>query len=94
MTAHSSSDDPTRYQAPDWMARAFAHDPYRRLEQLIDALGLLTADARADMAAEADAQVKQAVQEAESVGPPTPDSLTTDVWATGPRPEGPGANEA
>ncbi len=93
MTPHSSSDDPSRYQAPDWMLRAQAHDPYRRLEQLIDALGLLSSGARAEVAAGADEQVKQAIQEAEQVGPPSAESLTTDVWATGPRPAGP-AGEA
>jgi pyruvate dehydrogenase E1 component alpha subunit len=90
MTPHSSSDDPTRYQAADWMGRAQAHDPYRRLEALLDALELVPPEGRHAMVREADREVREAIQAAEPVGPPSPESLTTDVWATGPRPAGPG----
>ena len=42
MTAHSSSDDPTRYQPSDWAAQAAAHDPLARLERWMREEGVLT----------------------------------------------------
>jgi pyruvate dehydrogenase E1 component alpha subunit len=90
MTPHSSSDDPTRYQAAEWMARAVAHDPYRRLEALLEAEGVLPSDQREPIREEADRLVRAAIAEAESIGAPAPESLTSDVWAAGPRPAGPG----
>jgi pyruvate dehydrogenase E1 component subunit alpha len=83
MTPHSSSDDPSRYQAPDWMAHALAHDPVRRMEELLLRLGILSEQARTSMREEAARLVKEAVAEAEAVGPPTPESMFTDVLATG-----------
>lgn len=91
MTPHSSSDDPSRYQASDWMARALAHDPYRRLEALLAAQGLLSAEQRANVQDESDRKVREAIAQAESVGPPAEASLLTDVWASGPMPAGPPA---
>lgn len=81
MTPHSSSDDPKRYQAADWMARAEASDPMRRLEELVDRLGILDGAARAAIAARAEEEVKAAIDLAEPVGPPVPASLTDDVFA-------------
>jgi pyruvate dehydrogenase E1 component alpha subunit len=88
MTAHSSSDDPTRYQAADWAARAQAHDPVRRLEHLLETLGALPESLKRTIESEADEVVKAAIASAESVAPPSPESLTTDVWASAsaPRP--------
>ncbi|MCI4366978.1 MAG: thiamine pyrophosphate-dependent enzyme [Thermoplasmata archaeon] len=90
MTAHSSSDDPTRYQAGDWMTRAQAHDPVRRLEHLLGSMGALPDPLRASIDAEAETAVKGAIAAAEGAPPPSPESLTTDVWASGtiPRPKG------
>ncbi len=81
MTPHSSSDDPGRYQAADWMARAIARDPYRRLAACLEAHGLLDERGRRGIAAEAEEKVRAAVRAAETVAPPPDASLTTDVWA-------------
>jgi len=81
MTPHSSSDDPTRYQASDWMARAKRHDPVPRVEQLLERTGVLSAELKGSIAAEADGAVRAAIESAESVGPPAPESLVTDVYA-------------
>ena len=86
MTAHSSSDDPTRYQASDWMTRAQAHDPVRRLEHLLESLGALPPALKGSVEADADAAVRAAIAAAESAPPPSPESLTTDVWASGSAP--------
>lgn len=88
MTPHSSSDDPTRYQASDWAERARLHDPVPRLEELLLRLGALPRELRASMLGEAEAQVKSAVESAESVPAPDPASLLTDVVAPSPLPAG------
>lgn len=88
MTPHSSSDDPTRYQAPDWAARALAHDPVLRLDALLRRLGVLTPEGRKSIQEEAERQVKLAIDEAEPVGPPAADSLLTDVFASPATPGG------
>lgn len=91
MTPHSSSDDPTRYQDRDWMSRAVAHDPVRRLEHLLGSLGELPDATKASLETELDGEVKQAIEIAERTAPPSPDSLTTDVLA---HPEAPGPSGA
>jgi 2-oxoisovalerate dehydrogenase E1 component alpha subunit len=90
MTAHSTSDDPSRYQAGDWMTRAISHDPLRRLQELLLRLRLLDEEGVRTVTERAESHVKLAIEEAERVGAPTAASLTTDVWATGPPPAGPG----
>lgn len=82
MTPHSSSDDPTRYQPADWGARAAAHDPVRRLESWMTEHGLLTEETRQRVRAQAEAQVREAVERAEATAPPSPGSLTEDVYAS------------
>lgn len=84
MTPHSSSDDPKRYQATDWMARADASDPMRRLEELVERLGVLDPAARAAIARDAEALVKAAIEAAETVPAPDAASLTSDVLAPAP----------
>jgi 2-oxoisovalerate dehydrogenase E1 component alpha subunit len=82
MTAHSSSDDPTRYQPADWAARAAARDPVGRLELWMREHGLLTEEAKARVDAETEGLVRVAVETAEATPPPTPASLTEDVYAS------------
>lgn len=84
MTPHSSSDDPTRYQAADWADRAQRHDPVPRLERLLETLGLLDPAGREAIAAQAEESVKAAIATAESVPAPDPASLFTDVFITPP----------
>jgi pyruvate dehydrogenase E1 component alpha subunit len=81
MTAHSSSDDPTRYQPADWAARAASHDPVGRLEGWMATHGLLDAEHQAAVRAAAEAEVRAAVETAEATPPPRPESLTEDVYA-------------
>lgn len=82
MTAHSSSDDPTRYQPPDWQVRAAAHDPVARLERWMCEHGVLTTDSIAQIAGGAEDRVRAAVAVAEETAAPTPGSLTEDVYAS------------
>jgi pyruvate dehydrogenase E1 component alpha subunit len=84
LTAHSSSDDPTRYQPAGWAERARASDPVLRLERWLLAEGLLDDAGRSRLAAEAEASVRAAVEAAEATPPPPTASLTEDVLAPGP----------
>jgi pyruvate dehydrogenase E1 component alpha subunit len=90
MTPHSSSDDPGRYQPPDWADRAAAHDPVARLEAWMSLHGLLSGEAVTRMQEEADAQVRAAIETAEGTPPPSPASLTEDVYASARSGERPG----
>jgi pyruvate dehydrogenase E1 component alpha subunit len=81
MTAHSSSDDPTRYQPADWAARAVAHDPVARLEEWMRAHHFLTPATITRIAEEADQRVRLAVETAEGAPAPSPGSMTEDVYA-------------
>jgi pyruvate dehydrogenase E1 component alpha subunit len=88
MTAHSSSDDPTRYQAKEWAEQARIHDPVPRLERLLEELGVLPAALKVQLAADADAAVRAAIESSEAVPAPDPASLLSDVLALGPVPGG------
>jgi len=81
MTAHSSSDDPTRYQPADWSEKARTHDPVARFERWLIDQQLLDAAAQQRVAADADRAVRAAVQAAEGTPPPAPDTMTEDVLA-------------
>ncbi|HXQ48165.1 MAG TPA: thiamine pyrophosphate-dependent enzyme [Thermoplasmata archaeon] len=81
MTPHSSSDDPGRYQPKDWSARAESHDPFLRLTSWLSENGLLDAESRARITAAAEEEVRAAVRAAEETTPPSPSSLTEDVYA-------------
>ncbi|MGA8275140.1 MAG: thiamine pyrophosphate-dependent enzyme [Thermoplasmata archaeon] len=83
MTPHSSSDDPTRYQPQDWSARAQSHDPYLRLTTWLSENALLDAETHARVTAAVEEEVRAAVRVAEETAPPSPASLTEDVYARG-----------
>lgn len=89
MTPHSSSDDPRRYQAADWMTRAEAHDPLRRLEALLAERKVLSVAKRAAIRDAADLEVRTAITRSESAPPPSPDSLTSDVFSSNASPPRP-----
>ena len=88
MTPHSSSDDPTRYQAKDWAEQARTHDPMPRLERLLEELGALPAALKEKLATDADLAVRSAIESSEAVPAPDPASLFTDVFAPGAVPGG------
>jgi len=81
MAAHSSSDDPSRYQPEGWAHEAKAHDPVARLEHWLLEQGLLDPRQRDGLWAEADEEVREAVRDAEETAPPAPASVTEDVLA-------------
>jgi pyruvate dehydrogenase E1 component alpha subunit len=83
MTPHSTSDDPTRYQPPDWNERARAHDPVDRLRAWLCSEGLWSDHEEASWVQKADAEVRVAVEVAEATPPPPPDSLFRDTVSSG-----------
>src|SRR5579859_5569210 len=84
MSAHSTSDDPTRYQPAGWRERAAQHDPVLRMEQLLGALGLLSQDLVREMDRQIDATLREAIATAERTPPPAPSTLESDVFAASP----------
>jgi pyruvate dehydrogenase E1 component alpha subunit len=81
MSAHSTSDDPSRYQPTDWHERAAAHDPVLRLEHLLGGLGLLSEDLVREVDRQIDATLREAIAEAERTAPPGASTLERDVFA-------------
>jgi len=84
MTPHSTSDDPGRYQPADWMARAARHDPMHRLRSWLEHHRLVTDVELARWEAEADREVRAAIDDAEGTSAPAADSVTEDVYASRP----------
>lgn len=82
MTPHSSSDDPGRYQPADWMARAARYDPVPRLRSWLLAQKTVTDAELARWESEAEREIREAVDEAEGTPPPSPGSVTEDVYAS------------
>ena len=82
MVPHSSSDDPGRYQPPDWMERAARRDPVHRLRSWLVSQGGVTEVELAQWEAEFDREVRAAIEVAESTPPPSMDSVTEDVYAS------------
>jgi pyruvate dehydrogenase E1 component alpha subunit len=82
MTPHSTSDDPSRYQEVDWAQRAKQRDPVRRLELWMRERGILSDALAGTLQGRAEEQVRTAVASAELAPPPSPGSLTEDVYSS------------
>jgi len=81
VSAHSSSDDPSRYRDEGvtqvWKEQ---RDPLRRLAALGTARGWLAPGETEKMAADIEADVRQVVAAQEEVGPPAVASIIDDVY--------------
>lgn len=81
VSAHSSSDDPTRYRdervTEEWKRR----DPLARFRTWLVAQGVLDAADDERMRGEIDAEVREAVAREEAVAPPPLESIVEDVFA-------------
>ncbi|MBN1610751.1 MAG: 3-methyl-2-oxobutanoate dehydrogenase [Polyangiaceae bacterium] len=80
MGAHSTSDDPTRYQSVEELEAWRQRDPIDRLGGVLLGLGLLDRTLIEQGDAEAARQIDSALQEAERHGPPSQLSLFEDVY--------------
>ncbi len=81
VSAHSSSDDPSRYRDEKVTERWRGKDPLTRFRIWLEARGLVDAASEERMRAEIDAEVRDAVAKEEPVGPPPLASLVEDVFA-------------
>ena len=80
--AHSSSDDPSAYRDEDamsaWMKK---NDPVERVRKYLEVQSLWTAEWQAEIEEAITAEIVDAIRYAESIGPPTIDSMVEDVYA-------------
>jgi pyruvate dehydrogenase E1 component alpha subunit len=81
VSAHSSSDDPSRYRDESvtdvWRGQ---RDPLRRMEAYLLRRGWLAAGEREEMAAALEAQVREAIARQEAIAPPPLETLVEDVF--------------
>ncbi|MCX5746517.1 MAG: thiamine pyrophosphate-dependent enzyme [Proteobacteria bacterium] len=82
VSAHSSSDDPSRYRdeavTEVWRGK---RDPIARLENYLGACGWIAAGEREARAAEIETSVRDAIARAEAAGPPDRETMIDDVYA-------------
>jgi pyruvate dehydrogenase E1 component alpha subunit len=81
VSAHSSSDDPSRYRDEKVTELWRARDPLARFRTWLTAQGLLDAATDERLRAEIDAEVRDAVAKEEHVGPPALETIVEDVLA-------------
>lgn len=81
VSAHSSSDDPSRYRdeavTEEWRGR---RDPIRRLETYLTRRGWLAAGEREALARALEVDVRDAIARQEAVGAPALETLIEDVF--------------
>ena len=81
VSAHSSSDDPSRYRDESVTERwRGERDPIQRLERLLVARGWLAEGERAQLADQLEAEVRAAIARQEAAPPPALASLFDDVY--------------
>jgi pyruvate dehydrogenase E1 component alpha subunit/2-oxoisovalerate dehydrogenase E1 component alpha subunit len=85
VSAHSSSDDPSRYRDESvtevWRTE---RDPIARLRTFLSRRRWLTDEDHDRMAAEIEHEVRAVVAEQEKIGPPALDTIIEDVYETPP----------
>ena len=81
VSAHSSSDDPSRYRDESITERWREKDPIERVRRHLLSHGQLTAEADEALRAEVDAEVRAAISAEESVGTPPLRTMIEDVFA-------------
>ncbi len=79
--AHTTSDDPSRYRdakrdLPDWRTA----DPLDRYETYLRSQGVLHDDLIAEIDADAERELDDAIETAEAVAPPEPDEVFEPVY--------------
>lgn len=86
VSAHSSSDDPSRYR-DESVTQTWRHerDPLSRFQKFLLASGVLTTEADKALQEHIDAEVRAIVATEEAIGPPPLQSLVEDVFAQVPK---------
>ena len=78
---HSTSDDPSRYRSSDDVEAWIKKDPLDRLVAYLEAKKLLSAEADLHFEQDTLEEIRKAIDEVESYGPPDLASLFDDVYA-------------
>ena len=81
MGGHSSSDDPRVYRSDEEVELWKKRDPIARFTSYLIRKGVLSEKENTKMAEEIDAQIAKAVKERETIRPPDPSTLFTDVYS-------------
>jgi TPP-dependent pyruvate/acetoin dehydrogenase alpha subunit len=84
MGGHSSSDDPTRYRAPEQVQYWEARDPLVRFEKWLRASGRLADADLEQWTAEINDEISAAITAAEAMPPPAIESMFADVYKEAP----------
>ncbi|HTJ46051.1 MAG TPA: thiamine pyrophosphate-dependent enzyme [Kofleriaceae bacterium] len=81
VSAHSTSDDPTRYR-DEQVTEVWRHqrDPLRRVRILLERRGWITADEDTALAARIEADVRECIARAEATPPPALATIIEDVY--------------
>lgn len=82
--AHSSSDDPSRYRDPREVEEWKARDPLDRLRRRLIAANLWNERRDQELRAKLLDEVNAAIEEAEKLPPPAPETLFEDLYADEP----------
>lgn len=81
VTDHTTSDDARRYRSEEEVDKWRGRDPIERLAKYMRTAGLLDDDSAAEVVAEAERMVAEAVTAFESVDPILPDEIFAHVYA-------------
>jgi pyruvate dehydrogenase E1 component alpha subunit/2-oxoisovalerate dehydrogenase E1 component alpha subunit len=81
MGGHSSSDDPTRYRESSQVGEWERRDPLARFRSWLRGAGILEDGIEERWTQEINDEIGVAVQEAEALGPPSIETMFTDVYA-------------
>ncbi len=84
MGAHSTSDDPTRYRSNEEVEAWAKKDPVERLRRYLAARGILEETFDERLEADFGAELSAAIEQVEAAGPPQPESIFDDVYASRP----------
>ncbi len=77
---HSTSDDPSRYRAEHEASEWSARDPIVRFLRHIEYLGLANHGFQAELEAELEREISEAIATVERAGPPPVETLFEDVY--------------
>ncbi len=78
--AHSTSDDPRAYRDDDEVKKWAERDPLRRMRIFLQRRKLWDDDKDSELVESFDLEIAQTLKKAESVGPPSPDTIFEDVF--------------
>ncbi len=81
VTDHTTSDDARRYREDEEVASWRDRDPIERLARYMRAKGLIDEAGEAEVLADADRQVAEAVAAFEAIEPPGPEEIFAHVYA-------------